>query len=113
MPTAAATATRGSERRPELDVLRGLAALSVLGFHLWRFLVFGQNFGSDTVMKLNPPTWTLVVEASFYLVLPAFGAVALRLGSRRWAQAVVPLALVAAGLGFNLWLARHAGLPPT
>ena len=83
------------------------------GEHLWRFLVFGQNFGSDTVMKLNPPTWTLVVEVSFYLALPIFGAAALRLGSRRSAQAVVPLLVVLAGLGFNLWLARHHGLPPT
>lgn len=83
------------------------------GEHLWRFLVFGQNFGSDTVMKLNPPMWTLVVEVSFYLALPLFGAVALRLGSRRSTQAVVPLAVIAAGLGFNLWLARHSGLSPT
>ena len=209
MASAEATATRGPDRRPELDVLRGLAALSVLVFHvwlytlptpdaatsrgtadllfssvrvglvlffvlsgfllygpwvraaldggsaprlgrylarraariapgyyvalagavlllwglgdvpgvrlppgehLWRFLVFGQNFGSDTVMKLNPPTWTLASRS------PSTSRC--RSSGPRAAAGLTPLGpgrravlVVLAGLGFNLWLARHHGLP--
>src|SRR5215208_1392746 len=34
------------------------------------FLAFGQNYFSDTLMEINPVTWTLCVEAAFYLALP-------------------------------------------
>jgi acetyltransferase len=81
--------------------------------HLWRFAALAQNYGADTVMTLNPPTWTLVVEVSFYLALPLIGAVAVGLGARRGAQAAVPVALMLVGLAFNAWLAAHRDLPPT
>jgi peptidoglycan/LPS O-acetylase OafA/YrhL len=72
------------------------------------FAVFGQNTSGSTVMKLDPPMWTLAVEVSFYLVLPLLGWLALRL--RR--PVAVPLALVAGGVLFNLWLAvERPGLP--
>ncbi len=54
------------------------------------FAVFGQNYSSATIMQLNPVTWTLCVEAAFYVVLPFV--------SRRW---VLPL-LVLGGLAWNL-----------
>lgn len=68
---------------------------------LWLFFVFAQNFSSATVMTLNPPTWTLGIEASFYLALPLIGLAALALPrTRRW-QACVPLVLIAGGLVWN------------
>lgn len=65
------------------------------------FLVFGQNLSSETAMTLNPPTWTLAIEASFYLALPLLGWLALKLPPTRRAQVALPLALVAIGLGWN------------
>jgi peptidoglycan/LPS O-acetylase OafA/YrhL len=66
------------------------------------FLVFAQNFSDDTVMRLDPPMWTLAVEVSFYAILPLLGAAALRL---RGGRLLVPLALLGAGVAYNLWLA--------
>lgn len=63
------------------------------------FAILGQNTTSATVMKLDPPMWTLAVEATFYLSLPALGAVAGRL---RGGPIVVPLALAAAGVAWNI-----------
>jgi peptidoglycan/LPS O-acetylase OafA/YrhL len=65
------------------------------------FFLFGQNYSPDTLLKLNAATWTLAVEAAFYLMLPLFGLLALRLRSAR-AQLVLLAGLVAAGLGWNL-----------
>lgn len=76
------------------------------------FAVFAQNVSDETVMKLDPPMWTLAVEVSFYLVLPAIGWFALRLDRRRVAQALIPLALVFVGIRWNQWLAdEQPGLP--
>jgi peptidoglycan/LPS O-acetylase OafA/YrhL len=76
------------------------------------FAIFAQNATGPTVMKLNPPMWTLAVEVSFYAVLPFLGWAALRLGRRRAAQSLLPLALIAAGVAFNAWLAaERPGLP--
>jgi peptidoglycan/LPS O-acetylase OafA/YrhL len=65
------------------------------------FLVFGQNYSPDTLLKLNAATWTLAVEIGFYLALPVIGFLALRLRSAR-AQVALLLGLVAAGFGWNL-----------
>ena len=46
------------------------------------FVVFGQNFSPGSVMKLNPPTWSLATEVSFYALLPAVGWLALRVAPR-------------------------------
>lgn len=67
------------------------------------FLVFAQNQGARTVMTLDPPMWTLAVEASFYAVLPLLGWIALRAR-----PALVPLALIVLGLAFNAVLAQQA-----
>jgi peptidoglycan/LPS O-acetylase OafA/YrhL len=72
------------------------------------FLVFAQNFNPATVMKLDPPMWTLAVEVSFYLLLPVVALLAaLRLPRNRVAQALVPLALLAFGV---LWNHEIAGM---
>lgn len=80
---------------------------------LWLFGVFGQNLRSSTLLKLDPPMWTLAVEATFYAVLPLLGWLALR---RLWARspragllAVCGL-FFAVGVAFNAWLVSDPGL---
>ncbi len=73
------------------------------------FFVFAQNFSSETLLTLNPPMWTLAVEASFYILLPLVGWLALRAGRRRGAQAAIPIALLLCGLVFNFILAKQNG----
>lgn len=68
--------------------------------HLWTFAFFLQNYGRDTLLTLDAPTWTLAVQAAFYLVFPLFLLPASRLGRRAW---TVPVALIAAGVAWN-WL---------
>lgn len=76
------------------------------------FVVFGQNLSPGSVMKLNPPMWSLAVEVSFYAVLPLIGWLALRLPRRRSSLALVPLALVAIGVIYN-WTIAGQGLSMT
>ena len=71
------------------------------------FVVMGQNFSPATVMKLNPPMWSLAVEVMFYAMLPLIGWLALRLPARRRMQALAPLALLALGLVYNWTIAGH------
>jgi peptidoglycan/LPS O-acetylase OafA/YrhL len=71
------------------------------------FVVFGQNFSPASVMKLNPPMWSLAVEVMFYAVLPVVGWLALRLPPRRRMQALVPLALLTLGLVYNWAISGH------
>src|SRR5256714_10957017 len=73
------------------------------------FAVFGQNYSLDTIMRLNPVTWTLCVEAAFYVLLPLLGAVAWRLGPRaRGANIALIGALIPLGLGWNALVHEHA-----
>jgi peptidoglycan/LPS O-acetylase OafA/YrhL len=65
------------------------------------FLVFGQNYSPDTLLKFNAATWTLAVEVAFYALLPIVGLVALRLRAPR-SQAALLGSLIVAGLGWNL-----------
>jgi peptidoglycan/LPS O-acetylase OafA/YrhL len=73
------------------------------------FVVFAQNLSPSSVMKLDPPMWSLAVEVSFYALLPVLGWLAVRLPRRRRAQALVPLALLAAGVLYN-WSIAGRGL---
>lgn len=77
------------------------------------FFVFLQNRSPDTVMTLDPPMWTLAVEAAFYAVLPLLGALALRARPTKAAQAAVPLAALALGVAWNWWLSGHDDLATT
>ncbi|HST42745.1 MAG TPA: acyltransferase [Conexibacter sp.] len=74
------------------------------------FLVFAQNFNPQTVMKLDPPMWTLAVEVSFYLLLPLVAVVALRLPRHRAVQALVPLALLLFGVLWNVDIAGERSI---
>ena len=77
---------------------------------LWLFAVFGQNFTESTLLRLNPPMWTLAVEMSFYLALPLLGWLALRLRRHgRAGQLVVPVAFGLLGLAYN-WHFAHQGV---
>jgi peptidoglycan/LPS O-acetylase OafA/YrhL len=71
------------------------------------FFVFGQNLAPGTVMKLNPPMWTMAIEVSFYALLPAIGWLALRVAPRRRSLALIPLALIAVGFAYNWAIAGH------
>jgi peptidoglycan/LPS O-acetylase OafA/YrhL len=68
---------------------------------LWRFAFFLQNYSRETLLTLDAPTWTLAVQAAFYLVFPLFVVFGARLGRRAW---LVPLLLVVVGVVFN-WVA--------
>jgi peptidoglycan/LPS O-acetylase OafA/YrhL len=66
------------------------------------FAVFGQNYSLSTIVRLNPVTWTLCVEAAFYVLLPLIGWMAWRIGPRaRARQAVLVGALIPLGLVWN------------
>jgi peptidoglycan/LPS O-acetylase OafA/YrhL len=60
------------------------------------FLVFGQNYSPDALMAINPVTWTLCVEAAFYVALPL--VLLARSGRTRVALLV---SLIAATVGWN------------
>jgi peptidoglycan/LPS O-acetylase OafA/YrhL len=88
--------------------LRGTPGLRLPpGDELPLFVVFSQNFSPATVMKLNPPMWSLAVEVMFYALLPLIGWLALRLAPTRRMQAIGPLALLALGLTYNWAIAGH------
>jgi peptidoglycan/LPS O-acetylase OafA/YrhL len=78
--------------------------------NLWLFAIFGQNFNENTLLKLNPPTWTLAVEATYYLVLPLLGLLAVN--GRRAGAVAAPALLLAAGVAYNYALSDEAGLSP-
>src|SRR3954464_13091829 len=72
------------------------------------FAIFGQNYSLDTIMRLNPVTWTLCVEAAFYVLLPLIGAIAWRLGPRaRVAHVALIASLVPLGLVWNALVHEH------
>src|SRR3954454_18676524 len=72
------------------------------------FAIFGQNYSLDTVMTLNPVTWTLCLEAAFYVLLPLIGWLAWRLGPRaRGRQALLVGALIPLGLVWNALAHSH------
>lgn len=78
---------------------------------LWLFAIFGQNFTEHTLLTLNPPTWTLAVEAMFYVVLPLLGALAIMW--RRPGTLLVPALFLIAGVAYNRAIADHQELSLT
>jgi peptidoglycan/LPS O-acetylase OafA/YrhL len=79
---------------------------------LWTFFALVPNYFEGPLMSLNPPVWTLIVEISFYAVLPLLGWIALRLRPERFSQAMFPLALLVGGIAFNAWLTDHRAEAP-
>jgi peptidoglycan/LPS O-acetylase OafA/YrhL len=76
------------------------------------FAVFGQNYSMTTVMQIDPVTWTLCVEAAFYVLLPVVGVLAFRLGPRRVsAQIWMLVALIAVTIVWNTLVRIHGWGP--
>lgn len=67
--------------------------------HLWTFVVLAQNYLPETVMSVNPPTWTLGVEVAFYALLPLLALLLIALRARSVVLAGV--LLVGATLAVN------------
>lgn len=78
--------------------------------NLWLFAVFAQNFSRDTLLTLNPPSWTLAVEATFYVALPLLGLLAVR--GRRVGVVLAPVLFLIGGFTYNYLLSNQAGLSP-
>jgi peptidoglycan/LPS O-acetylase OafA/YrhL len=82
--------------------LVGLREMIPPAEHLPLFAAFAQNFSSDTVMGIDPVTWTLSIEASLYLMLPLIGLAAYRLGPKRIGlQAALLVGLIGVTLTWN------------
>jgi peptidoglycan/LPS O-acetylase OafA/YrhL len=70
--------------------------------HIPLFAFFAQNYSSETVMELNPVTWTLSIEMALYLVLPLIGLAAYRLGPKRIGyQVALLVSLIGVTLAWN------------
>jgi peptidoglycan/LPS O-acetylase OafA/YrhL len=87
-----------------LALLSGTSGVSVPDEGgLTLFVFFAQNYSGDTIMKLNPVTWTLCLEVAFYALLPVLGLFAYHLAKgRRGPQVALLVGLVAAGIGWNV-----------
>lgn len=83
--------------------------LAVEAAQLPRFLLFAQNMDPDTARQLDPPMWTLGVEVGFYLLLPLFALLTMRLDRTR--QALVCGAVIAVGAAV-VTVHALAGLDP-
>jgi peptidoglycan/LPS O-acetylase OafA/YrhL len=70
------------------------------------FAAFGQNYVGAVAGKLDPPMWSLVVEVSFYAVLPLAGWLLVR-AARRGRMMLACAGLAGAGL---LWSAAGVAL---
>jgi acetyltransferase len=70
------------------------------------FAAFGQNYVGAVAGKLDPPMWSLVVEVSFYAVLPLAGWLLVR-AARRGRMVLACCGLVLVGLA---WSAAGAAL---
>ncbi|MFN2612297.1 MAG: acyltransferase family protein [Solirubrobacterales bacterium] len=75
--------------------------------HLPLFAVFAQNYSASTFKTLDSPTWTLCIEAAFYLLLPVLAVALLRIRAGWRFQAAVISGLVAIGIA---WAAATAAL---
>jgi peptidoglycan/LPS O-acetylase OafA/YrhL len=69
------------------------------------FAVLAQNYAPGLAGRLNPPSWSLAVEVSFYAVVPLIGLAA---GRSRVRQVVVLFLLTAASIAW----ARLTVAPP-
>ena len=64
------------------------------------FAVFGQNYVGAAAGKLDPPMWSLVVEVSFYAVLPLAGWLLVR-AARRGRMVLACAGLAGLGLAWG------------
>jgi acetyltransferase len=64
------------------------------------FAAFGQTYVAATEGKLDPPMWSLVVEVSFYAILPVVGWLLVR-AARRGRMLLVCAGLAGLGLAWS------------
>jgi peptidoglycan/LPS O-acetylase OafA/YrhL len=78
------------------------------------FALFAQNQVSTTLGQLNPPLWSLGIEAAFYLVLPIVGLAIIWAMRRYGRTGAVAVAAIVAAVGL-FWTAcvYGAGSDPT
>ncbi|MFL5826598.1 MAG: acyltransferase family protein [Thermoleophilaceae bacterium] len=76
------------------------------------FLVFAQNWSPHTLLRLDPPMWTLAIEASFYVALPLIGFTAIRFARTRRHQLALIAGLIAVGVVTRGVTAGHAARDP-
>ena len=97
---AAAVVLAGSDHPRALDSIgQGLALLTMTQTY------FELSYGA-----LNPPAWTLVVEAAFYALVPLVGWLAIRHGRTLRAHVTLLGTLVAAQVAWCAWV-ELAGWP--
>src|SRR5581483_2289701 len=77
--------------------LLSVASPAASGEQWWRFLTFSQAYSLSTVYSIDAPTWTLVVELQFYIVLPLLAWLVARASSGSAIRALIVLFLIGAG----------------
>ena len=65
-----------------------------------------QNWWPAAAQKLNPPAWTLAVEASFYVLLPLLGLATIRWLRTARRQLACSALLVVLSLVANVLVSR-------
>jgi peptidoglycan/LPS O-acetylase OafA/YrhL len=75
----------------------------------WRFLTFSESFSSHTVITVDGPMWSLVVEVDFYLLLPLLAWLLAKASARSRLRA----ALMLIGLGVVSYFVRRHAFTPT
>jgi peptidoglycan/LPS O-acetylase OafA/YrhL len=76
----------------------------------WRFLLFGENFFTSTVGKVDGPMWSLVVELHFYVLLPLLAWGLARVSRRSLGRAALVLGVLAiASFGLHFVKVENAG----
>jgi acetyltransferase len=69
--------------------------------HLPLFAVIGQNYSDPTMQAIDGPTWTLGIEAAFYVFLPLVAVLLWRFRAGVRAQVAALIAIGAAGLAWR------------
>ena len=75
----------------------------VFGSDWWRYYGFLQIYSLDTILGGLPQTWSLAVEASFYLALPFYAIAIGRICRGRDRRATVAIELAALALLALAW----------
>ncbi len=64
----------------------------------WRFALLLEGFSDDTVVRVVPPVWSLLVEVQFYVLLPLLAAALSRVARSSLGRASAVVGLMTVGL---------------
>jgi len=84
-------------------IWEGTNGWSIVGLHY----ALAFNYADWSIFAVNPPFWTIAVEAQFYLLLPLFFVFARKLSVRYTALIAVGFAL--ASYATHVWLTEWSG----